>query len=1067
MISEVFIRRPKLAIVISLVMMLAGAIFIPKLPIAEYPEIAPPTVRVSTNYVGASADVIADVIAAPLEEQFNSLEHLLYYSSNSSNTGSYSCTITFEYGTNADIAQVNVQNAVKRAEAVLPQEVKTQGIQVEKRSSDTLCMLAFFTDTKKNGMTVSDLANYLRTNIKDDLGRVDGVSAADIMGASVYSMRVWLDPIRMSAMGISTSDISKAIQTQNIQAAAGSVGAETSNDFMQFKVNVLGRLKDPKEFENIIIRTDAEGDITKLGDVARVELGSETYAAHSVNGGVECCGISIDRTTEANAVATIERVREKLAEMEKRFPEGVTYKVAYDPTKFILLTLEEVAITLIVALVLVVGVTYLFLQDWRATLIPSVAIPVSLIGTFPFLALFGYSINLLTMFGLILVIGSLVDDAIVVVEAVMTNIEKGMKPVDATRLAMRQITGAIIATTLVTVSIYVPVCFYGGMVGQIYTQFGVTMCVALILSTVNALTLSPALCSMILKEHKPGQKKRDWFAWFNVPLNISKNIYVAGSKLLVRRALLTAILFGGILYANFALYKMIPSSFLPEEDKGAIMVGIELPPGATLARTDKVVKRLNDELTQLDGVNNVMLIAGFNFMAGGRGEHLAMGFVELTDWSVRKTPELQIDVILKKIQGVCDEIPEARINCVKPPAIMGLGMGTEFMLCVAQDATPEDLSNQTHAVTSALQKIPGTLFASSAYNAETPQLELEIDREKAEMMGVQTNTIFTTLQSKLASFYVNDFNKDGYVFKVKVQSKADERASIDDVNNINIPNRYGEMTPFSSLGTVKYVVGPATIQRYNQRVSANVRAVAMGVASGDYMKQIENLDIPNNYIIEWTGMSYQEKNNAGKIGVLLALAFAFAYLFLVAQYESWTVPVPVVLSVAVATLGAFIGLFVGLMTGQQTTMSIYAQLGLIMLIGLASKNAILMVEYSKVERESGVPIREAALNGASQRFRAVLMTAISFLFGVFPLVVATGAGAGSRRAIGITTFAGMLLATCVGIFFVPALYSICQRMREGTSRLRGKKCAEMLAEERRNEELRRAAAESERKDASA
>ena len=1056
MISEVFIRRPKLAMVISLVMILAGVITIPNLPVAEYPEIAPPEVRVSTVYPGASGQVIADTIAAPLEEQFNGLEHLLYYSSSSDNSGSYSCTITFEFGCDTDIAQVNVQNAVKRAEARLPAEVKTQGVQVMKRSSDILCMIAFFTDEAKSGLSVSDLNNYLRVNVKDEIGRVDGVSTCDLMGGSVYSMRIWLNPMRMSAMGISAADIRAAIQTQNIQAAAGSVGTEGSNEFMQYKINVAGRLKTPEEFENIVIRTDADGDITKLGDVARVELGSETYAAHAMSDGAECAGMGVNRTTEANALDTINRVKAELKELEKRFPEGVTYKIAYDPTIFINLTLKETILTLVIALLLVVGVTYLFLQNWRATLIPAVAIPVSLVGTFPFFMVLGYSINLLTMFGLILVIGSLVDDAIVVVESVMTNLESGLNPVEATKKSMRQITGAIIATTLVTLAIYVPVCFYGGMVGEIYKQFGVTMCIALCLSTVNALTLSPALCALILR---PAKRSRiDWFGWFNIPFNLSRKVYLTISRLLVGSATVSLAFFAIIMFANYKLYTMIPSSFIPDEDKGALMCSFELPPGATLSRTDKVLDDFYSEVRkQVKGIDTLMLVGGFSFTGGGMGENVGMAIVKLDDWSKRKTPDLQISALQQQLQTVANDVPEAKIQVMQPPAMMGLGMGVGFVVS-SNSATPQELAEQVNNFTDRLLRVKGTLFASSPYNASTPQLELEIDREKAELMGVPINTIFTTLQNKLASFYVNDFNLLGFVFKVQVQAEKIDRNSIDDISNLNIPNRYGEMVPFSSVATVKRVVGPQIITRFNQWSSANVTAVAMGISSGEYIKEIEKIaeeDLPKNYKLQWTGMAFQQKQNSNQIGYLLALAVTFAFLFLVAQYESWTTPIPVIMTVFVATLGALIGLFVGLVfLHQQTTMSIYAQLGLIMLIGLASKNAILMVEYSKVEREKGVPIKEAAMRGADQRYRAVLMTAISFLFGVFPLVVSTGAGAGSRRAIGITTFSGMLAATVVGIFFIPAYYSAIERMREGFAKLRGKKLPEMIAEEERNARIK-------------
>ena len=840
--------------------------------------------------------------------------------------------------------RVNVQNAVKRAEMRMPAEVRLQGVQVSKRSSDILCAVTFFTDEERSGMTPSDLNNWLRVNVKDEIGRVDGVSSADLMGGSVYSMRVWLDQMRMSAMGVSTGEIQKAIASQNIQAAAGSVGTEGSNEFMQFKVNVVGRLASEEEFKNIVVRTDKDGDITKLGDIARVELGSESYSAHAMASGGESAALSIYRTTEANALATIDRVKAELENIN--LPDGITYKIAYDPTIFINLTLRETVMTLIVAVVLVVAITYLFLQNWRATLIPAIAIPVSLLGAFPFFFLFGYSINLLTMFGLILIIGSLVDDAIIVVENVMTHVERGLSPEEATRLGMRQITSAIIATTLVTVAIYVPVIFYGGMVGQIYMQFGVTMCVALCLSAVNSLTLSPALCVLLIKP--PRKRRFDWFGWFNIPLRASRNVYLKFAAFMIRRGFLTILLFGAVLFANYVLFTTLPSSFIPDEDKGTIMCGIELPPGATLNRTDSVVKTFSDKLYAIEGVDDVMLVSGFSMMGGGLGENFGMAIVKLTPWNERKTEELQITTLLETVQNAANEIPEAKITCMRPPAMMGLGMGVGFVVS-SNTASPQGLSEQAARMTNALMREEGTLFASSSYNADTPQLQLEIDREKAELMGVPVNAIFATLQNKLASYYINDFNLQGYVFKVIVQAEKADRAVIEDIANLNIPNSYGEMVPFSSVGTVRRIVGPQVIQRFNQWQSANITSVNMSLSSGEYIKRIENLAreiLPEDSRVQWTGMSFQQRENEGRITILLLLSLIFAYLFLVAQYESWTTPIPVIMTVFVATLGALLGLFIGLVNGQQTMMSIYAQLGLIMLIGLSSKNAILMSSYA-------------------------------------------------------------------------------------------------------------------------
>ena len=1024
MFSRIFIERPRLAIVVSLVMVLAGLLSINQLPVAEYPEIAPPSVQVGATYTGASAQVVADTVAIPLESELNGLEDLLYFSSTSDNSGSYSCTITFKTGTDSDMALVNVQNAIKRAEPKLPTDVTKVGITAEKRSGDILCMVAFLTDGSE--LSMLELNNYVTINVKDPIARIDGVSSAEIMSMQEYSMRIWLDPIRMSGMGITTSDIATAVENQNIQAAAGTVGSENSNKYMEYKLNVQGRLKTAEEFSDIVVRSDSDGNVVTLSDIARVELGAKSYPGTSRYNGQECVGLGIYKNTDANALDTVNKVKAELEKISKRFPAGVSYQIAYDPTEFITISLHEIIETLIVALVLVVLITWLFLQDWRATLIPSIAIPVALLGTFPFLLALDYSINVLTMFGLILVVGSLCDDAIVVVENCQALMEREkLPPREAALKSMEQITGAIIATTLVTVACYAPLAFYGGMVGNIYMQFAVTMCISLCLSTVVAMTLSPALCATILRP--PSEQKSRFFRPVNWFLDRSKKIYLFHVRLLVRRALLTLILLCGVFGLIYWIFDGLPSSFLPDEDKGAFMCDIALPSGATLNRTDAVLDEFRNRVQKIPGVRSCMTVSGFSFL-NGTGESNALAIVQLDNWDDRKTPDLQLKALVAKVQAATVDLPAARVMCFTPPAIMGLGAtgGANFLISGEGEVDPIELANLAWSFANELAARPETLNAVSTYSADTPQLELEVDRRKAELLGVSAGTIFSTLQSKLASLYINDFNLLGNSFYVKMQADRASRSTLDDILEIMIPNREGEMVPLSSLATVHFTVGPRRIQRFNKLTSAEMNAqAAPGVSSGVLLDIIEKQKLPENYHIEWTGMSYQEKENQGQIVFLMAVALLFAYLFLVGQYESWSIPVPVMLSVGFALLGAVLGLWV-----TDSSLSIYAQLGLVMLIGLAGKSAILMVEFSKQERERGLSVADAALAGADLRYRAVLMTAWSFLFGVYPLVVASGAGAGSRQAIGITTFSGMLLATIVGIVFTPALYAACQRFRE-------------------------------------
>ena len=1029
MFSRIFIERPRLAAVVSLILLLAGGISLANLPVAEYPEIAPPTLFVSATYSGASADVVAQTVAMPLENEINGVEDLLYFSSTSSNSGSYSCSVTFRSGTDSDIALVNLQNAVKRAEAQLPSEVTKVGITVEKRGNDILAMLAFQTDG--TSLSLNELVNYVNNNGKDALARLEGVSSSDMMSQQEYAMRIWMDPLRMSGLGISSSEIRSAVEAQNVQAAAGTLGAEGSNRYVSYKLNVQGRLKTAEEFGEIVVRSDADsGRIVRLRDVATVELGSSSYSGRSTFNGKESVGLSLYRSPDANALATMNRIKAELATWEQRFPPGVSYSIAYDPTKFIVASMREMVSTLVVALILVVLVTWLFIQDWRATLIPAVAIPVSLVGTFSVMYALGYSINTLTMFGLILVIGSLVDDAIVVVENTQGIMEReGLPAREAAIKSMRQITGAVIATTLVTVACYAPLAFYGGMVGAIYRQFAVSMCVALCLSTVVALTLSPALCALVLR--RSGGQCAPIFLPVNRFLDALRGRYLGLTGRLVRRGGLTLGILGGSFLGVWLLYGHIPPSFLPMEDKGVIFCNVELPGDAVQERTDAVLATVRERLAVIPGIRSVMQVSGMSMLSGS-GENAAMCIVELDPWEERSAPQTRLSAIMGQIQARTHDIAAASIVAFTPPAIMGLGAtgGASFDICGIGDIDASALATVTDAFVRDLSARPETMFAMTAYDAATPQLRLRLDREKAELLGVQAGTVFSTLQDVLASYYINDFTLSGNNFEVKLQAGADSRSSLHHVEELLIPNSNGDMVPLSALGTLQYEVGPRQITRFNKMVAAEINAQsAPGVSSGDLYAAIEGIKLPAGYHIEWTGLSYQEKQNTGQIIFLMGLALLFAYLFLVAQYESWTIPVPVMLTVSFAVLGALLGLTV---CGE--SMSIYAQLGLVMLIGLAAKNAILMVEFSKQEREGGKGIEEAALSGANLRFRAVMMTAWSFLFGVLPLVFADGAGAASRQAIGITTFAGMLAATCVGIVFTPALYAVFQRLCEKASR---------------------------------
>ena len=1035
MFSALFIKRPKFAIVISLFFVLAGSVCMFRLPIAEYPEVSPPTIVVMATYPGASAQVIADTVAAPLEAEVNGIEDLVYYSSTSDNSGNYSLTLTFKSEADDDMAYVNVNNAVKRAEHSLPTEVVNNGLTVYKRSSDILGMVAVTSTNPEH--TPLFISNYVAIHMRDPISRIDGVGQAIVFTDMTYSMRIWLNPNKMRALGITNADISEAVSSQNVQAATGSVGTEFASDYMQFKIDTKGRLQEPAEFENIIIKTGDDGRIVRLKDVARVELGSENYTGIAHFDDRPTVPLAIFKLSDANALEVLSAVKAELENLEKNFPEGMEWTLGYDSTNFVRVTMEEIVMTLVMTFILVVAITWLFLQDWRATIVPSVTIPVSLIGTFIFLDLLGMSINTLSMFALILVIGSVVDDAICVTESCVRMIqEEHLSPFDAAMKTMQQLTGALIATTLVVVAVYAPIAFYGGMVGKIYMQFAVTMCIALILSTVNALTLSPALCALVLR---PQKEPRGLYRWFNIGLNWTRNGYLGFARLMVRRMALTLVLFAAILSANYFVYRELPGAFLPDEDKGALFCEVVLPPGASLPRTEAALSEVAEIARQLPGVDHVLSVPGRS-MTAGQGENLGMAIVTLKDWSERKEPALQIKAIQSELTKRCAVLPDAQVTAFAPPAIPGLGAtgGVSFAFQATGAQNSQELSQATQNLLGKIMQSGKAIYAFTSFDANTPMLHLDIDRDKAEAMKVPISAIFSTLQSQLGSIYINDFNKYGKTYKVKMQSSEDFRRNLNIVSQLYVPSSTGALVPLDALATVRWTLGPRQTERFNMFPSASVNTQGVPFfSSGQMMNLVQNIvdtEFSHDYQLSWTDMSYQESQNEGMILYLMVLALTFAYLFLVAQYESWTMPISVILSVGTATLGGLLALWI-----FQMSFNIYCQLGLLMLIGLTAKTAILMVEYSKQERDAGQSVSDAALNGMRLRFRSVMMTALSFVIGVFPMVFASGAGAGSRQAIGITTFWGMLVATIVGMMFIPGLYAAFQRIAEATVRFFGKK----------------------------
>ena len=1022
--GNLFIRRPKLAIVISLAIVFAGLLMLSTLPLEEYPSITPPQVVVSATYAGASSDVIESTVAAPVEAQLNGVENMLYMQSTSKN-GSYQLTIYFNVGTDPDMALVNVQNRLQLVTPRLPEEVRRYGLSVQK-SLGGPGMLIVAVNSPTNTYDSLYIANYASIYIKDEIARIRGVGTVNVFGSTEYSMRVWLDANKMANLQISPAEVSKAIQTQNTQTPAGDLGVEPMRNKQMIKLTLRtkGRLKDVSEFENIVVRANPDGSRILLKDVARVELGAESYSYFSRNAGTDSAIITVSQLPEANTIALSKAVRKRLAELSKSFPQGIEYKVEYDNTEFVQESITEVLHAIALAILLVGAVTYLFLGTARASFIPFCAIPVSLIGVFIFMKILGFSINLLILFGLVLAVGLVVDDAIVVLENAQRHIQEGKSPIVATEITMKEVFGAVLATSLVLMAVFVPVSFMGGVTGQMFRQFALCIAVAIGLSTLVALTLSPALCAIILKDgaEKPDyrfiQTFDDWF-------DRIKNSYLEGAKFFIESKFATIAVFGGMLLLILLMFRILPTGFLPTEDRGAIFTQIQLPDGSSASRTDEITREVEKKIAAMPGVKNTLVMVGFD------GENTAFVVAQLDSWSKRKSKSLQMESILAKLQSDFSNYPSAIIASFSPPAISGLGMfggGFEYQLLDKGDRTPEQLYQEYIKLLMELMKRPEFTQVYSSYTASLPQLMIDVNATKALAQGVDVGDIYTALAAYFGKSYINDFNKYGRVYRVYIQAEDVFREKPADIEKIYVKNKYGLMVPISSVVDIKNIVGPYSLTRFNMYPAVSINgSVQEGVSTGKAMKivaDVSNKVLPKDMGFAWSGSSLQEEDSSGQIFGILAMSLVFVYLFLVGLYESWMLPIAVMLISPVALLGA---LFFQYISGY--ALDIYCQIGLVMLIGLSTKQAILIIEFAKDAKASGMEIREAALQAAKLRFRAVMMTNLAFILGLLPLVFAAGAGAASRHSVGTTVFGGMIAVAFIGTFLVPAFFVLIEEMK--------------------------------------
>jgi len=1037
--ARFFIDRPVFAMVIAIIIILLGAVAIPNLPIATYPEVVPPVVQITTSYLGGNAIDLEKTVAQPIEEQLAGLDGMLFFLSSSSNAGAITISVTFQLGTNPDTATVQTQNRVNLALPRLPPEVQRQGVTVKKVSTAFLAVVSLYSPDSRYDSVF--LTNYAQINLVNQLGSLPGIGDTRLSSQLVYSMRVWVDPDKMAKLGLTATDISNAINAQNRQNPAGSIGqspAPPGTDF-QYAISAPGRLINASEFGDIVVRAQPDASLVRIRDIGRVELGAQTYSGFSRLSGKPSGSVILFLSPGANAVAAQKQVKAYMDNAKKTFPAGIDYAFPYDSTMFVRAAISDVALTLIAAVGLVILVVFIFLQNWRATLIPLLTVPVAVVGALALFPLLGFTINITSMFGLVLAIGIVVDDAIVVVEAVQRNIDEGLPPREATIRAMEQVSAPVIAIAFILAAVFIPVAFLGGVTGQIYRQFALTIAASVLISAFSALSLSPALSAMLLKPHKTTRGPLAFgFRYFNFAFHWATHKYLGGVGMMIRRSALALVALAAFWFGGAWLFKILPTGFLPDEDQGAIFVSIRLPDGASMQRTEEAVTKIEDQIRQVKGISSWFVIGGTDFATQTQGSNVATIIVALLPWDQRKTPDLQLNAILGRAQAGFAKVPEAFTFAFGLPPILGLSItgGFQFMLEDRAGGDLTQLSQVADSLVDDAHKQPEIGNIISTFRSSVPGYAVNMDIDKLQTLGVPVSDAYNALQTFLGGLYINDFNRFSHTWQVLVQAEPEFRAQPSDINRFYVRSTDGNMVPLGTVASVEPTTGPDVVYRYNRfRAIQILGGPARGVSSGravDVMEKVASETLPSGYGYEWTGTTYQEKLSQGHEGIIFGFASVLVFLFLAALYESWSIPLAVILSLPLGLFGALLAVYL-----RNYPYDIYTQIGIVTLIGLAAKNAILIVEFAKDSHDKeGMSARDAALHAARLRLRPILMTSFAFILGVVPLFVATGASAASRRSLGTAVFGGMLAATLLAIFFVPVQYYVIESIVERRRRRR-------------------------------